>query len=217
MRQYRTMACAFLLPAALIAAPAEAAQIIQTFQVDGFFTSPDFTLNRFDPALGTLTGVTARLDLDSVLTVQATGTPGGLYSYFAQIETMVTTDSPLFLSGFNLTFGSGELGPSGTVFIARQFGVERVYEATAGELAAFVGTAPIDGLYEREIFFSAFAEGGSAGGGLGGLNTVVTVTYDYLEAAAPIPEPASWALMIGGIGLTGGALRRRGRTRVRFA
>jgi len=36
---------------------------------------------------------------------------------------------------------------------------------------------------------------------------------------APVPEPASWAMMILGAGLTGGALRRRGarRTIVRFA
>ncbi len=34
--------------------------------------------------------------------------------------------------------------------------------------------------------------------------------------AAPIPEPASWALMIGGFGFVGGALRVRAR-RVRFA
>lgn len=32
-----------------------------------------------------------------------------------------------------------------------------------------------------------------------------------------VPEPASWAMMIGGFGLIGGAMRRRVRTRVRFA
>lgn len=209
------MAAALLLAAATVAAPAEAAQIVQTFQVDGFFASPDFSLERFDPALGTLTGVTAMLDLDSILTVQATGTPGGRYNYFAQIVTMVTTDSPLSFFGFNLAFGSGELGPEGTAFVARQFGVERTYEATVGELAAFVGSSPITGLYERTIDVGASAEGGSAGAGLGGLTAFVTVTYEYLEASAPVPEPASWALMICGFGLTGGALRRR--TRVRFA
>ncbi|HTI30980.1 MAG TPA: PEPxxWA-CTERM sorting domain-containing protein [Sphingomonas sp.] len=34
---------------------------------------------------------------------------------------------------------------------------------------------------------------------------------------AGVPEPASWALMIGGFGLIGGTLRRRQRTAVRFA
>ena len=36
------------------------------------------------------------------------------------------------------------------------------------------------------------------------------------EATAAVPEPASWAMMVGGFGLVGGALRRRART-VRFA
>ena len=201
----------------MIAAPAEAAQIIQTFQVDGFFASPDFSLARFDPSLGTLTGVTAMLDVDATLVAVFSGTPGGDYNYLAQYTATVTTDSPLSLFGFNVALGFGQLGPNGTAFVARPFGVERTYEASAGELAAFVGAAPIEGLYERETFFSAFAEGGSAGGGVSGLTASVTVTYDYLEAGMAVPEPASWALMIGGFGLTGGALRRRGRTRVRFA
>jgi len=42
---------------------------------------------------------------------------------------------------------------------------------------------------------------------------------NLLASAAGVPEPASWALMIGGFGMAGGALRRRGaaRTRVTFA
>jgi hypothetical protein len=32
--------------------------------------------------------------------------------------------------------------------------------------------------------------------------------------ASTVPEPASWALMVGGFGLVGGALRRRSMARV---
>jgi hypothetical protein len=32
-----------------------------------------------------------------------------------------------------------------------------------------------------------------------------------------VPEPATWAMMVGGFGLIGGAMRRRQRTSVRFA
>jgi len=42
-----------------------------------------------------------------------------------------------------------------------------------------------------------------------------TVAFD----AGPVPEPASWALMLGGFGLVGGTLRaasRRGKTEVSF-
>jgi hypothetical protein len=34
-------------------------------------------------------------------------------------------------------------------------------------------------------------------------------SIEYDLAAAAVPEPASWALLIGGLGLTGAALRRR--------
>ena len=40
--------------------------------------------------------------------------------------------------------------------------------------------------------------------------------YDTATATAAVPEPATWAMMLGGFGLIGGAMRRR-RTTVRFA
>lgn len=39
----------------------------------------------------------------------------------------------------------------------------------------------------------------------------------YLTSAAPAPEPASWAMFIGGFGMVGAGLRARRRTRVAFA
>ena len=35
-------------------------------------------------------------------------------------------------------------------------------------------------------------------------------------APPPVPEPASWAMMVGGFGLIGGAMRARGKAAVRF-
>jgi hypothetical protein len=46
--------------------------------------------------------------------------------------------------------------------------------------------------------------------------------YDYTfrtytsDAVSPSPEPASWALMLGGFGMVGGALRSRRKTNVSF-
>ena len=37
---------------------------------------------------------------------------------------------------------------------------------------------------------------------------VVNATFEYTVAGA-VPEPATWAMMIGGIGMVGGAMRRR--------
>jgi hypothetical protein len=36
-------------------------------------------------------------------------------------------------------------------------------------------------------------------------------------ATSDVPEPATWAMFIGGFGLVGGAMRRRGRTSLRFS
>ncbi|THD57392.1 MAG: PEP-CTERM sorting domain-containing protein [Phenylobacterium sp.] len=54
---------------------------------------------------------------------------------------------------------------------------------------------------------------GLSGGSRGG--DVVTATFDWQNDpfnAAAVPEPASWALMIGGLGMAGATLRRRRAT-----
>jgi hypothetical protein len=47
-------------------------------------------------------------------------------------------------------------------------------------------------------------------------NVVYDATFSATIAASAVPEPASWAMMIGGFGLIGAALRRR-KVAVRFA
>jgi hypothetical protein len=79
-------------------------------------------------------------------------------------------------------------------------------------------------LYSRGAFISAFGvgNGGGAGADFNALADNVTLTtdagstgYDF-QAAAAVPEPATWAMMIMGFGLVGAAMRRRTAT-VRFA
>ncbi len=41
--------------------------------------------------------------------------------------------------------------------------------------------------------------------------TGASISYQVTLAAPGVPEPAAWALMIGGLGLVGGAMRRRSR------
>ena len=51
-----------------------------------------------------------------------------------------------------------------------------------------------------------------------GDNTPFAIDGTVAAASSPVPEPASWAMMIVGAGLVGGAMRRRSRsTRVTFA
>lgn len=81
-------------------------------------------------------------------------------------------------------------------------------------------TGPIPGLayYDPQFFegtitlrLSQSLSYSVAGGASYGPNRLGAITL------AAIPEPASWALMIGGFGLAGTALRRRARTAVTFA
>jgi hypothetical protein len=45
----------------------------------------------------------------------------------------------------------------------------------------------------------------------------LTPYANWTSAAAAIPEPASWAMLVGGFGVIGAMLRRRGRVAVRLA
>lgn len=47
-------------------------------------------------------------------------------------------------------------------------------------------------------------------------NSFTSVAIDY-ASASPTPEPASWAMMIGGFGLVGGAMRRRRKNSLHFS
>ena len=49
-----------------------------------------------------------------------------------------------------------------------------------------------------------------------GLAAISDFAPNNATVAAAVPEPASWAMMLGGFGLIGGAMRRR-RTLIRFA
>lgn len=49
---------------------------------------------------------------------------------------------------------------------------------------------------------------------LGPVTPPAVVFEEPSTPAAAVPEPASWAMMIAGFGLVGGALRRRSLTRV---
>jgi len=55
------------------------------------------------------------------------------------------------------------------------------------------------------------------GGSVFGFSGDEHIPYLTLTTRSAVPEPATWAMFIGGFGLIGGAMRRRQRVSVRFA
>ncbi len=90
-------------------------------------------------------------------------------------------------------------------------------------------TASLDGSQNNFLFidgslsgsqFTSFFYSSSDLGDRTQVNSIVSNTYGpstFRAQLVAVPEPASWALMIGGFGLAGAALRRRRKTIVRFA
>lgn len=71
-----------------------------------------------------------------------------------------------------------------------------------------VGFNPnIDGLYRVTLGVTGFSGGTQS----------LSVDAKYGLGVAAVPEPATWAMMIGGFGLVGGAMRRRTRVSATYA
>ncbi|HEU4968768.1 PEPxxWA-CTERM sorting domain-containing protein [Sphingomonas sp.] len=120
--------------------------------------------------------------------------------------------------------------------------MSRMIEAGSYTLSFFYSARPnipsssngIDVLLDGVSIFNITGDGGagtnwmeqtlsfSVGSGAE-LTFAATGTSDslggYLDdiSLAPVPEPATWALLIAGFGIVGAAARRRGRTAVTFA
>ena len=149
-----------------ISSPVHAAQIIQEVEVYGFSTTGPFTVNRFDPGLGTLTGVSSSLVYGGSGLVFASGPPGAFFSYGGTLSMDLTSDSPLAFSLSGPLLGFGALGNSGSATVGFTASLTGDYTAGQSEIAAFYGTNPISGLFQKSENFTV-----NVGGGSGSANT----------------------------------------------
>jgi len=185
------------------AAPAGATVRYFEFRIDGFTDG------------ATVTGSFAGEDADADGTLEQFAAQGyfELSSFSAHFSGNSLVDahdwtlSDLGLSGLIYAFGPALNGTGG------HFGVEGV-TAYDGSLLLLGGQASLPGACTGTNTCYSI---GLIDNGLVTLDSTTSFAF-VTEVAAPpgVPEPESWALMLGGFGLIGTTLRNR-RTKVRFA
>jgi hypothetical protein len=157
-------------------------------------TGPGTPFNRFDSALGTGTY----------------GNNGGLSGVFTNVFTFVVNQRGTLSADFSNTASRNnfpsDIDFSGATLVGN--GTTATFRKLVGEpltLTEVWDIIPFDvtpGTYTVTVRGRAFG-------------SIATYAGNFNVAA--VPEPATWAMMMIGVGAVGGALRRRKRVSVRFA
>ncbi|MBO9711884.1 PEPxxWA-CTERM sorting domain-containing protein [Sphingomonas sp.] len=107
---------------------------------------------------------------------------------------------------FNVTFGSFDVNVSNSPYSFARFWTS-LY---GGGVSLYVGPTPVADPYGAVLFGGSTSAPTFAPGGPIFLQGGSQVTITNAPAPA-VPEPATWAMMIGGFALAGGAMRVRSR------
>lgn len=193
--------------------PAQAATIIQNFNVS---SGRGFALQQFDAALGTLESVDVLISPITRRNVANPEVGAGVNTFtlrgfltldsadlgapdLPSWERTVTTGYNKFSSPYELSVG----GPNQTVSLAT-------------DLAGFTGSSAFNYVLDGGIdILNATAPYGATLRNDG--RAAISVTYNFKEAIAAVPEPSTWAMMILGFGIVGAAMRRRAGQRAALA
>jgi hypothetical protein len=141
---------------------------------------------------GTISGLSEGVNSAHGLSITITSTPNG--------EALGPAD--LFGSG-TFTVTDGEVTYANAVF-----------GSDAG-FSLYFGTQPGNGTYFPEYQHYGY-------GGAGDVDVIWDFTstnptqFSLAETPSPTPEPASWAMMVGGFSLAGAAMRRRRKVALSF-
>lgn len=215
------------LAALCLSMPVQAATIVQLAN-----TSGSGFLWRFDPTLGHLDTVTLDVNLTSRrgffrVSGQPQGTPADVNVAWS-IDGLARIDLPL-LGTAGLTTVSIPIAGVGSSVVSP---ISFLYISATGTASfdldpGFMTLAPqpspsvvifrpyADGLYDPSLdtvltpeFPLNLVNNAECETGIGNeacTQGFLTLTYNY----TPVPEPATWAMMLGGLGLVGAEMRRR--------
>jgi hypothetical protein len=201
MKNRLLAAAAAVLSVAAVAAPAQAAPV--TYTVSGTFDvnagGQDYSdLNLTFTGVGDTKDTTPDLfganDLATPLsTFTVTGSPFGSFTYsdkFAFFSNQGTQ-----IAGFYDYTTNND-----------------IIDLTSPDFASYQGKTTLS---QRNVDFSEFyIPDGTSNTPFGPAYITGARDVTFGAEVAAVPEPASWAMMIGGVGMAGGALRRQRRTAV---
>jgi hypothetical protein len=179
----------------------------QVYNKTGFSGPISITAVQFEYGQGTGTVNLGNYTLSASTTTAAVD---GLSSVFAAN-----------IGGDNTQVFNGTLASSynGTL-LTLTFSTPFAYDPSGGNLLLdFVISNPTN---SGSVFFKS--DNGNAGGvysrmqnfGSGTSGYGLQTTFIFGNAVPAVPEPATWAMMLAGFGIVGGAMRRRQRTSVSF-
>lgn len=144
---------------------------------------------------------TATGSVDSVYAAPAgDGTVFG-YVSSANMPNTATLDTPELKS---ISFYWGSIDTYNMVEVLDSGG-NVIFSVSGGDFSVATGNQLVPGTNERVHFFAGPGETIS---GLRLTSTGIAFEFDDFAAAA-VPEPATWAMLVAGFGMMGAALRRR--------